>query len=143
MKSLLRGVTAVVLAGALSAPALAQTPDATIHIHGGSAGFIVGVGGSHGYVSFKGKRYPIDVGGIQVGTIGVNSYDLDGQVYNLHSIGDVEGTYAAAQASATVGAGGGGINMTNGKGVNIRAHMSTVGLKFTLAAAGMTITLKH
>src|ERR1700685_1115085 len=71
MKMMFRSVAGIVLAGALFAPALAQDPDATIHIHGGSVGFIVGVGGAHGYVHFHGKRYPIDVSGLSVGTIGV------------------------------------------------------------------------
>jgi len=143
MKTVFRGVAGIVLAGALFAPALAQNPDATIHIHGGSVGFIVGVGGAHGYVNFQGKRYPIDVSGLQVGTIGANSYDLDGDVLHVNSLADIEGTYAAAEAGATAGAGGGGVDMTNGKGVEIRAHATTAGLKLTLGASGVTIKLAH
>ena len=143
MKTLFLGAVAVVLAGALVAPAFAQDPDATIHIHGGSVGFIVGVGGAHGYVSFHGKRYPIDVSGLSVGTIGANSYDLDGDVLHVNDIADIEGTYAAAEAGATAGAGAGGVDMTNGKGVEIRAHATTAGLKLTLGASGVTIKLAH
>jgi hypothetical protein len=143
MKTLLRGAAAVVLAGAFFAPAVAQDPDATIQVHGGSVGFVIGVGGAHGHVQFHGKRYPIDVSGFQVGTIGANSYDIDGDVYHLRNIDDVEGTYAAAEAAATAGAGGGGIDMTNGKGVEIRAHVATAGLKLTLGASGVTSKLAH
>jgi hypothetical protein len=143
MKTMFRSVAGLVLAGALFAPALAQDSDATIHIHGGSVGFIVGVGGAHGYVNFQGKRYPIDVSGLQVGTIGANSYDLDGAVLHVNSISDIEGTYAAAEASATAGGGGGGIDMTNGKGVEIQAHSTTEGLKLTLGTSGVTIHLRH
>ena len=143
MKTFLGGVAALAVAGALAIPAVAQTPDATIHIHGGSVGFIVGVGGSSGYVNFHGKRYPISVTGFQVGTIGANSYDIDGQVYHLRHIADVEGTYAAGEAGATAGVGAGGIDMTNGNGVEIRARSSTAGLKLDLGASGVTIHLKH
>jgi hypothetical protein len=143
MKTVFRGVTGLVLAGAMFAPALAQDPDATIHIHGGSVGFIVGVGGAHGYVHFQGKRYPIDVSGLSVGTIGANSYDIDGDVLHVNSISDIEGTYASAEAGATAGAGGGAVDMTNGKGVEIRAHATTAGLKLTLGAGGVTIKLAH
>jgi len=163
MKTLLGVAVAVLLAGALSTPALAKVhhhhhhhahyasqyvappppPITTIHFHGGSVGFIVGVGGASGYVSFHGERYPIDVSGLKLGTIGVSSYDVDGQVYNLRHLSDIEGTYSAGEASATAGAGGGGIDMTNGKGVEIQAHATTAGLKLTLGASGVTIKLTH
>ncbi|MEJ0065791.1 MAG: hypothetical protein WDM85_10465 [Caulobacteraceae bacterium] len=51
-------------------------------------------------------NYPIEVSGLNVGTIGVKSYDVAGRVYNLHRLADIEGTYSAAEASATAGAGG-------------------------------------
>jgi hypothetical protein len=143
MKTVFRGVAGVILAGALFAPALAQDPAATIHIHGGSVGFIVGVGGAHGYVNFQGKRYPINVSGLQVGTIGANSYDIDGAVLHANSVADIEGTYSAVEAGATAGGGGGAIDMTNGKGVEIQAHATTAGLKLTLGASGVTIHLAH
>ncbi|HVM99212.1 MAG TPA: hypothetical protein VMT68_03275 [Caulobacteraceae bacterium] len=151
MKILLRAAAAVVLAGALSsAPALAKPrhappppPPTTIHFHGGSVGFIVGVGGASGYVNYRGVRYPIDVSGLKVGTIGVNSYDVDGKVLNLHRLADIEGTYAAGEASATAGGGAGGLDMTNGKGVEIQASSSSAGLQLTLGPGGVTIKLKH
>jgi hypothetical protein len=143
MKSLVRAAAAALLAAAMFVPAVAQSPDATIHIHGGSVGFIVGVGGSGGYINFQGKKYPISVTGFQVGTIGANSYDIDGEVFNLHKIADVEGTYAAGEAAATAVVGAGAIDMTNGNGVEIRARSSTAGLKLDLGASGVTIHLKH
>jgi hypothetical protein len=149
MKILLRAA-AVVLVGALSSPAIARprhhpapVPVTTIHFHGGSVGFIVGVGGASGVVRYRGVNYPIDVSGLKVGTIGVNSYDVVGRVYNLHRLSDIEGSYAAGEASATAGAGAGGIDMTNGNGVEIRASSTSSGLQLTLGAGGVTITLKH
>jgi hypothetical protein len=141
MKTIFGGIAGLVLAGALCAPAMAE--DATIHIHGSSVGFVVGVGGAHGYVKFQGKRYPINVSGLSVGTIGANSYDLDGAVLHVTNIADIEGTYAAAEAGATAGGGAGGVDMTNGKGVEIRATSTTSGLKLTLGASGVTIHLAH
>jgi hypothetical protein len=143
MKILFRAAAAVVLAGALSASAFAQPePDAVIHFHGGSVGFVVGVGGASGSVEFKGVKYPISVNGLSVGAIGANSYDVEGQVFHLHNIADIEGTFAAAEAGATAGAGGGGIDMTNGNGVEIRASSTSSGLKLTLGASGVSIKLK-
>jgi hypothetical protein len=138
MKTILRAAAAVLLAGAITAPAF----DATVHFHGGSVGFVVGVGGASGVVTFHGRKYPISVNGLSVGTIGANSYDVDGDVYHLHNIADIEGTYAAAEASATAGAGAGGIDMTNGHGVEIRASSTSSGLKLTLGGSGVVIKLK-
>ena len=171
MKILLRAA-AVLMAGALATPAMAQTTTTTthhvvhhhvvhhhvyhhvayvpppvttgtIHLHGGSVGFIVGVGGADGYVDFRGARYPIEVSGLKVGTIGVSSYDLNGQVYNIHHIEEVEGSYSEASASATAIAGAGSVDMTNGNGVEIRANSSSGGLELTLAGGGVSIRLKH
>jgi outer membrane immunogenic protein len=144
MRTFLRATAAVVLAGALASTAFAQPePDATVHFHGGSVGFVVGVGGASGVVEFRGEKYPISVNGLSVGTIGANSYDVEGQVFHLHHIADIEGTYAAAEASATAGPGAGGIDMTNGNGVEIRATSTSSGLKLSLGASGVTIRLKH
>jgi hypothetical protein len=149
MKILLRAAAAAALVGALSSPAMAKThrpappPVTTIHFHGGSVGFIVGVGGASGVVRYRGVNYPIEVGGVKLGTIGVNSYDVSGRVYNLRRLSDIEGSYAAAEASATAGAGAGGLDLTNDKGVEIRASSTSAGLQLTLGAGGMTITLKH
>ncbi|MBV9993576.1 MAG: hypothetical protein JO127_00055 [Caulobacteraceae bacterium] len=145
MNKILRGAAAVVLAGALSAPALArpERPDAIIHFHGGSVGFIAGVQWGGGVVDFHGKHYPVQVSGLDVGTIGGSSYEATGEVRNLHRIADIEGTYAAASASATAGPGAGGLDMTNGNGVEIRATSTSTGLKLTAGVHGITIKLKH
>ena|ERR1022692_1646537 len=151
MNILLRAAAVAVLAGALSTPAIARPyyhhprppPITTIHFHGGSVGFIVGVGGGSGYVNFHGGRYPIEVSGLKIGTIGVNSYDVYGRVFNLRRLEDIEGSYSAGEASATAGAGAGGLDMTNGNGVEIRASSTSAGLQLTLGAGGVTIRLKH
>ena len=159
MKILFRAAAAFVLAAALSTPALAAVhhhyhhrhhflpppppPITTIHLHGGAVGFIVGVGGASGYVRFHGEDVPIEVSGLKVGTIGVSSYELDGRVFNLRHLSDIEGTYSAGEASATAGGGAGDIDMTNDRGVEIRASSTSAGLQLTLGGGGVTITLKH
>jgi hypothetical protein len=169
MKIVLRAAAAVVLAGALLSPAMAKPlhhhhhhlhyvphyvprylppppppePIATIHLHGGSVGFIVGVGGASGYVRFHGEDFPIEVSGLKVGTIGVSGYDLNGRVFHLHHLSEIEGDYSTSEASATAVAGGGDIDMTNGNGVEIRASSTSGGLQLTLGAGGVTIRLRH
>jgi hypothetical protein len=142
-KSLGRGAAmAVILAGAMSASAIAQPgPDANISFHGGSVAFIGGVAWGSGRMHFRGHRYGLKVNGLSIGAIGANSYEAVGQIYNLHRAGDIEGVYAAVDASATAGAGAGEIDMKNDKGVEIRAHSSSAGLKLQLGASGVNIRL--
>src|ERR1700761_1640965 len=98
MKILFRAAAAAALLGALASPAMAKPrhpappPVTTIRFHGGSVGFIVGVGGASGGVRCRGVNYPIEVGGLKIGTIGVNSYDVAGRVYNLRRLSDIEGS---------------------------------------------------
>jgi hypothetical protein len=154
MKIVLRAAAVAMLAGALATPAMAKPhhrhyhyppppPITTIHLRGGSVGFIVGVGGADGYVDFHGARYPVEVSGLKIGTIGVSSYELDGRVFNLRRLDDIEGDYSAGEASATAVAGAGSIDMTNGNGVEIRASSTSAGLQLTLGAGGVTIRLKR
>jgi len=139
-----RGSAALALAGALiAAPvAMAQTPDATIDFKGGSVAFIGKAQWGSGTLTFHGKRYPIKVNGLGIGSIGASSYSATGEVYNLETAKDIEGTYGQASAGATAGAGGGAITMTNGSGVTIKARAKTAGLQLTVAASGVDIRLK-
>ena len=134
---------AAVLAGALSVPAFAQpAPDATIKFSGGSVAFIAGVNWGGGTLNYKGRDYAISVNGLSVGAVGAAKMDAAGNVYNLHNLADIEGTYSAIEASATAGPGEGEIDMKNAKGVEIRAHATSAGLKLALAPTGVVIKLK-
>lgn len=136
---------AAVLSGALavSAASAQPRPDATIHFHGGSVAFIAGVNWGGGRLMYHGREVPLQVSGLSVGAIGASSFDATGEVYHLHHLRDIEGTYAAVNASATVGGGEGVVDMQNGKGVEIRAHATSAGLKLSLGPAGVRIRLKR
>jgi hypothetical protein len=139
-----RVFAAAVLAGGLAgAPVLAQPgPSATINFHGGSVAFIAGVHWGGGTLHYHGRNVAIKVSGLGVGEIGANSFNASGEVYHLHRLSDIEGTYAALNVNATAGAGAGELDMKNDKGVEIHAHSSSAGLKLALAPTGMVIDLK-
>jgi hypothetical protein len=136
---------AAIAAGALlSAPLMAHAaPDATISFHGGSVAFIAGVNWGSGKLHFGGKTLKLKVSGLSVGAIGASSYDADGEVFNLHHADDIEGTYAAVDASATAGGGEGVLDMKNEHGVEIRAHATSAGLKLALGPSGVVVKLDH
>jgi hypothetical protein len=83
------------------------------------------------------------VSGISIGAIGADSYDAVGEIYNLRRPSDIEGAYSAVEASATAGPGAGEIDMKNEKGVEIRAHSTSSGLKLQLGGSGVEIRLDH
>jgi hypothetical protein len=135
---------AVALAGAWSASAFSMpAPDGAINFHGGSVAFIGGVNWGSGGMRFQGHRYGLKVSGISIGAIGADSYDAVGEIYNLRRPSDIEGAYSAVEASATAGPGAGEIDMKNEKGVEIRAHSTSSGLKLQLGGSGVEIRLDH
>lgn len=138
-----RVLAAAVMAGGLFAAtsALAQ-PDATINFSGGHVAFIGAVQWGSGTLHYRGKRIPISISGVGVGAIGANSFSATGDVFNLKDPHDIVGTYTTVAASATAGAGGGVLDMTNEKGVEIRARSTSAGLSLSLAPTGMSIRLR-
>jgi hypothetical protein len=120
----------------------ADTPDGTIKFSGGGVAVIAGVHWGGGTLHFQGKDYPLQVSGLSVGEVGANKYTVFGNVYHLKQVSDIEGTYAAVAAAATVGAGAGGLQLKNGAGVLIKAHASSAGLNVKLGPSGVTIKLK-
>jgi hypothetical protein len=140
-KTALTFAAAVAITGALAAPAVAA-PDARITFSGGSVAFIAGVNWGNGTLTYHGKRIALRVSGLTVGSIGASHYQATGEVYHLHHLRDIEGTYGSVEASATGGVGGGGIDMKNDKGVEIVAHSESSGLKLNLGPGGVVIHIK-
>jgi len=124
--------------------ALAQdkAPDATFKYSGGSVG--IGVGGSwgHGTLRFEGKDYSFRMRGLDLVNVGGSKITATADVYNLKSIADFSGTYAAASAGAAVAGGAAGTTMKNDRGVVIRMTSTVEGLQLKLAVEGVTIELE-
>ena len=131
-------LVATIAAGA----ALAASTDGTIRFKGGAVGFIAGVNWGSGVLYYRGQQIPIKVGGLSVGEIGIKHFDARGTVYNLRQVKDIEGTYAAVAASATVGGGAGVLDMKNNAGVRIKAQSTSIGAHLKLGPSGMVIKLK-
>jgi hypothetical protein len=133
---------AALMGGLLAASSATAAPSATIHFGGGSVAFLGSINWGGGTLHYAGRSVPIKVSGIGVGAIGAEKFSADGVVYNLHHVSDIAGTYTALNASATAGGGAGEIDMSNSKGVEIRAHSTSAGLKLSLAPTGMVIEIK-
>jgi len=121
----------------------AAAPDGTIALTLYKAGFIVGGAGGNGTLTFKGKQYPVELGGISLGaTIGASKAELIGEVYNIKNPSDIEGTYSAVQAGVAVVGGGKVAELKNSKGVVLKVKGKEVGLELALDLSGMGVSLK-
>jgi len=128
----------------LAAPLLAddKTPDATIRLEEGSVAAGVGWTWGHGTLSFGGKTYKVKVEGASVAEVGITKAVASGNVYNLKSIDDFNGVFAAAGAEGTAGKGAGVSSLRNGKGVVINLKSETQGANIKVAASGLKLTVE-
>lgn len=106
-------------------------------------GFIIGAAGGSGVLICDGQRYPLSVGGLNVGlVIGMAKVSLVGEVRNLREVPDIEGTYTGVGASIAVGGGGDNVVASNANGVQLVMRGTQVGLEASLDLSGATIRLK-
>ena len=120
---------------------LAQTPDASIELSGGSVAAGIGYGWGHGTLVFHGKRYPVTVSGLSLASVGVAGFSAAGNVYGLRSLHDIDGVYASVAAEGTLVGGAGATAMRNQNGVVINMTSTTEGLNLTLAAESVKVAL--
>jgi hypothetical protein len=134
----------LVCACGLVATVTAQVPRASGTLSISTTSIAVGIGAKwgEGTLTTQGKRYRFEVQGLEVGAVGVSRVQATGKIYHLRQVADLEGTYAAAEGGATVGAGAGVLTMRNQHGVVIDLQSAQRGVKLTAGVGGITITLK-
>ena len=149
--SLVATVLASTVAVASEAASSAATPVAEGSIPSGyvwlSGGVIaIGIGYSWGhgtlYNSKDQKEYKFKISGVSVADVGGAGITAEGEVYNLTSPADLGGDYSAVTAGVTIIEGGSVAYLKNDKGVVIKLHSQTGGVRFNLSASGMHVTLQ-
>jgi len=129
------------LASGASTPTRADT--GTVRIQVVKAGFIVGIGGGSGTLVFKGRQYPLSVGGLSFGaTIGASKADLVGRAYNLQRASDIAGTYSAVGGGVAAAGGASAIRLQNARGVVLELQGRNIGLEFNVNVSGVNIALR-
>lgn len=128
-------------AAGLSTPSQAETGRVAVVFTKG--GFILGVGGGEGVLTFRNKNYPFTVSGMSVGfTIGASTTKLVGRALNLKGPSSIEGTYGAIGAGGALAAGVGGVQLQNGNGVILQLSGPKVGAELSAATGAVTVRLK-
>ena len=133
----------------MAAPAVAQQSSlgpvsATIKIEQVQVAFVGSGAAGGGTVTWRGRSYPITVGGLGVGGIGVSKLTATGSVYRLRNLDDLAGAYVQLRAGWAVGdQGKGRLWLENSKGVTLRLVTRRQGLQLALGADGVVIGFKR
>ena len=131
------------LVAAVSVSTASQAETGSVRVVFTKGGFIIGVGGGRGVLTFRGHHYPFTVSGMSFGaTIGASTTQLVGRALNVHAPGDIAGTYSAIGAGAAVAGGAGGVQLQNAKGVVLQLHGVKVGVELSAAVGGVTVTME-
>ena len=138
-------LSAVAMAADDAAPPVAPgaIPSGYVWYSGGSVAVGIGYTWGHGtlYNSKDQKQYSFKLSGVSIADVGGAGINAEGEVYNLTSPADLAGNYSAVTAGVTIIEGGSVAYLKNEKGVVIKLHSQTGGLRFNLSANGMHITL--
>ncbi len=94
-----------------------------------------------GWLTFKGKTYPIKIEGLGIVGVGYSKINAIGKVYNLKNPMDITGTYVQAGAGIAVVGGVKGLLAKNERGVVIDLTAMQKGVSFNLGGGGFTITM--
>lgn len=129
---------------ALAATATAAAADVgTIRLSFLKAGWVIGGTVGSGTLTFRGRKYPVSIGGLSYGlTFGGSQTYLRGTVSNIYSPRDVEGVYGAGSAGAAIVRGPQAVVLTNQKGAVMSVAGTQTGLILNLDLNGMALTLR-
>ncbi|MDJ0863940.1 MAG: hypothetical protein QNJ82_17100 [Gammaproteobacteria bacterium] len=120
-----------------------QEPDATIELKQWKVGLILGGGGGKGKLHYQGETHRLKIGGLHIGAvIGIARADVEGGVYNLEKLEDIEGTYTATEAAIAVTGGGKVWKLKNSKGVVLRLEGKQLGIELALDVGGVSVRLR-
>ena len=145
--TVLASTVAVAAEGASSAAtpvAEGSIPSGYVWLSGGVIAIGIGYSWGHGtlYNSKDQKEYKFKISGVSVADVGGAGITAEGEVYNLTSPADLGGDYSAVTSGVTIVEGGSVAYLKNDKGVVIKLHSQTGGVRFNLSANGMHVTLQ-
>jgi hypothetical protein len=137
------GLIALIAVAGASLSSAAYADSGAIRISVLKAGWFIGGSGGSGTLTFHGRRYPLSIGGIDVGLVfGASQTYLSGRVTNIRSPSDVAGVYGAGGAGATIIHGVRAIVLTNDKGAVLELSGRQTGLMLNADLSGLAISLR-
>ncbi len=103
----------------------------------------VGFQKGEGVLTYEGKQYTFKVTGMKLGAVGISKAVVEGDVYNLFSIGEFPGRYQGAGSGLAIFKGKEGQAFRNSKGVHILLRSQEKGVKLNIGPEGFTIRLQE
>jgi hypothetical protein len=122
-----------------------RIPSGLVTLNFKSVGVGIGSSSGEGVLNYKGREYPFTISGLNLGDLGVSSFQGAGKVYDLKNVNDFAGNYAGSEAGFAVRGGQSELSMRNGKGVTVVVLASEgkeSGTRIKLGASGVNIKLK-
>ena len=121
-----------------------KTPDGTVDMQEVQAAYIGSGSGGSGVLSFRGREYEFNVGGVGVGGIGLSTIEATGEVYNLSDLRQFPGTYGQARYGFAIGtASGGDLWLQNEAGVILHLKAKRTGLMLSLGGDAVVISMRQ
>ena len=115
----------------------------TVAIESKSIAVGIGVQWGHGTLTMDdGSTHKFKISGLSLVDLGISKVEATGEVFNLVEAKDLEGNFITGEAGATLIGGGSVIAMKNGNGVVMQLKSTQKGVKLTLAAQGLKVTLQ-
>ena len=137
------GLVALMAVVGASVSSAAWADSGTIRISVLKGGWFIGASGGNGTLVFKGRQYPLSIGGVSGGLVfGASQTNLSGRVSNIRRPSDVAGVYGAVGAGAAVGTGARVITLRNEKGALLQLQGQQAGLMVNVDVSGMAISLQ-
>jgi hypothetical protein len=100
----------------------------------------VGFSSGSGTLRFQGRRYTFKIDGLSVGNVGISSISAVGNVYNMNSLSQFSGNYAAVGAGVALAGGMAGLKMQNQSGVIINLYAVQQGVQLNIGPQGFNIS---
>jgi hypothetical protein len=137
------GLVMVALLLLAVAPGNAQAPyppmgSISIDMTSVSAG--VGFSSGSGVLRYQGKTYLFKIDGLSVGSVGISQISAVGNVYNINSVSQFAGNYAAVGAGVALAGGMAGLKMQNQSGVIINLYAVQQGVQLNIGPQGFNIS---
>lgn len=127
---------------ALGFSSMARADVGTVRINFVKAGFVIGGAVGSGTLTFRGRTYPLSIGGLSYGfTFGGSQTYLRGRVRNIFRPQDIEGVFGAAGAGGTVIRGPQAIVLANQNGAVLELSGVQTGLMLNLDLSGLALSL--
>ena len=135
-------VIALAAMAGLATTSAARADEGYIEFSVLKAGWVIGGSGGSGVLHFRGRSYPVRIGGISGGFVfGASETHFRGRVYGIRHHCDVQGGYAAGGAGAAVGVGVQGIVLHNEKGAELHLIGRQIGLQVNADLSGFAVSV--